>query len=358
MLSVILGWVADLKYDTAQEDPRWHSLHEVEKAAERARVLTHKLLAFGRRQMLDLRATHLDLLVAGLEATMQKVAGEAVTLDVRLSEVDAVKVDSGQIEQVILNLVANARDAMPRGGRIEVAVFGAERKIDGFERATVCVSVRDEGSGVDEVTRARIFEPFFTTKERTRNTGLGLSTALGIVQQCGGFIEVQSQPGSGAVFTLVLPVTLDFERDALAELRMPARATRTMSPRTILIVEADAQMRRLLTMLLGRIGHRPWEESDAATSLQRIATDGAPDLAIIGLVGPPDMGSELAAKLRALLPELPLVLLSGLADASVVETATALRSPILRKPFTMKALVAAVDEALGEALGSTKTKGR
>ncbi len=333
LLSVILGWVEDLKADlipgSAQEQP----VEEIARAALRARDVTGKLLAFGRRQMLDLRPTRLDVLVGGLESTLAKLAGERCVVELKLAEVDEVRVDAGQMEQVLLNLVANARDAMPEGGRIDVSVYAGDRELEA--RRVVCVAVRDDGVGVDEVTRARIFEPFFTTKERSRNTGLGLSTALGIVQQCGGMIEVQSAPGHGATFTVVLPVSPDLIGAALAEVRELSPGRR----RTILIVEPDQQIRRLVVMLLGRLGHRAWEAKDAATALDRMS-DG-PDLVICNVAGR-NSGGELASLLRERDAALPLVLLTDHADVLVGPLAASLGAKVLRKPFTLRALSSAL----------------
>ncbi len=336
LLSVILGWVEDLKADVIPGSPQEQPIEEIARAALRARDLTSKLLAFGRRQMLDLRPTRMDVLVGGLESTFTKLAGERCVVELKLAEVDEVRVDAGQMEQVLLNLVANARDAMPAGGRIDVSVYAGDRELEA--RRVVCVAVRDQGVGLDEVTRARIFEPFFTTKERSRNTGLGLSTALGIVQQCGGSIEVQSAPGHGATFTLVLPVSPDLIDAALAEVReSPARGGRT-----ILIVEPDQQIRRLVVMLLGRLGHRAWEAKDAASALERM-TDG-PDLVICNVAGR-HSGRELAHILRERDPGLPLVLLTDHADVLVGPLAAALGASVLRKPFTLKALSLALGAA-------------
>jgi two-component system, cell cycle sensor histidine kinase and response regulator CckA len=215
LLTVILGYSGMLR-DSLSAGDDLQSVEEIEKAATRAASLTRQLLAFSRKQVLQLRVVDLNCVITGMKEMLERLIGEDIALDIELaSTLDNVKADSGQIEQVVMNLAVNARDAMPAGGSLHITTrngacaVGANELLHMLPGPCVMLCVSDTGAGMDAATQTRIFEPFFTTKEPGKGTGLGLSTVYGIVQQCGGNITVASQPGHGATFTVYLPVTVE-----------------------------------------------------------------------------------------------------------------------------------------------------
>jgi CheY-like chemotaxis protein len=258
--------------------------------------------------------------------------------------------DPGQIEQVIMNLAVNAGDAMPEGGSLTIATSGAAAvDMDRHPEATpglyVALSVADSGSGMSEETLAHLFEPFFTTKAKGKGTGLGLSMVYGIVRQCGGFIEVQSEAGAGTVFKILLPKFSDLQQQEEAD-REGMQPRAPSSAPTILLVEDDEIVRRMTGRVLRRSGYTVMEAPSAAEALKQAGRKI--DLLLTDIVLPDISGVELATKLKGEKPSLPVVYMSGYTDnLAIREVLSRPTARFLQKPFTPHALLQKVRETLG-----------
>jgi len=349
LLTAILGYAGLLESSLEPDDPRCADVQEIEKAGQRAAHLTSQLLAFSRKQILNPVVLQLNDLVTDLSRMLSRLAGEHVEFCQQLaSPLSPIKADASQIEQILVNLVVNARDAMRDGGRLTLAT--ADVALDeGFGRVLgvkpggyVSLSVTDTGTGMDDETKRRIFEPFFTTKEVGKGTGLGLATVFGIVKQSDGAIAVHSEKGHGASFQLYFP--------AVAE-QPTARVSREVDVLTpgssrILLVEDDASVRTLVHTVLERHGHHVVEASPTA-AIERITGGEAFDLIISDVVMPGMSGPLMAKQLTAIRPDLPILFISGFATDVVshhgVITAD---TPFLRKPFTGDALLFKVQETM------------
>jgi two-component system cell cycle sensor histidine kinase/response regulator CckA len=353
LLMVINGY-AELVLEKLQpDDPRRKQIDEIKKAGNRASTLTRQLLAFSRRQILMPQVVDLNAVVAGMRGMLSRLIGENIELAVIPgSELGRVRVDPGQIEQVILNLVLNARDAMPRGGPLTIET----RNIDLDESYTrnhvqskpgphVVLAVSDAGIGMDAETQKHIFEPFFTTKERGKGTGLGLSTAYGIVKQSEGSIWVYSEPGRGTTFKIYLPRV-----DRVAEMPEPIRNPVKSSPGgyTVLLVEDDVAVRGIVRENLTSIGCRVLEAQNGPEAI-RIAEEhaGPIHLVLTDVVMPGFNGQELAERLAASRPDTKVLYMSGYTDDVVVRNA--LLGPnvaFIQKPFSGQALARKLSELL------------
>jgi CheY-like chemotaxis protein len=325
----------------------------VNKAAERAAGLTRQLLAFSRKQVLQPESLDLNVLVGGLAPMLRRLIGEHIDLVIAPgSELGQVMADPGQIEQVVMNLVVNARDAMPDGGTLKVQTEHAgpgetrEHLVGRIPPGDyVAVVVQDAGCGMDAATVAKIFEPFFTTKEPGKGTGLGLSTVYGIVHQSGGHIGVDTAPGRGTTFTIYLPRTaapVPILGDGKIEVAMVGGSE------TILLVEDEADVRQVTLDVLESCGYTVLVTGDPREALAIAEGRGKDiDLLVTDMVMPTLRGSTLAAQLRRKLPDLRLLYMSGYTDEMVtsggkIEPA----APLLQKPFTPPALARAVRAAL------------
>jgi len=353
LLTVIIGRSQLFLARVAVGDPGRRDVEMVNRAAERAASLTRQLLAFSRKQVLKPEPLDLNALVGGLAPMLRRLIGEHIDLVIAPGgDLGQVMADPGQIEQVVMNLVVNARDAMPDGGTMRVqtarAQLGATRAhLEGRipPGDYVAVQVQDAGSGMDPATIARIFEPFFTTKEPGKGTGLGLSTVYGIVNQSGGHIGVDSAPGRGTTFTIYLP------RTALP-VPSPARGRETVAmvggSETILLVEDEDEVRQLARDVLESCGYTVLATGDPREALSIAARLGEEiDLLVTDMVMPTIRGSVLAARLRRQLPALPLLYVSGYTDEMAspggkIEPP----APLLQKPFTPPALARAVRDVL------------
>jgi len=353
VLSVILSYSDLLSRGLPEGDPTRVDLQEIHKAGERAAALTRQLLAFSRQQVLDPRIVDLNEILAGMGKLLDRVLGEDVVLRTRtVPELERVKLDPGQIEQVILNLVVNSRDAMPQGG--ELVLETANVELDDAYAAShpgvspgphVMLAVRDTGSGMSEETQTRAFEPFFTTKEKGKGTGLGLSTVLGIVEQSGGSFALQSAPGEGTTFRLYFPVASSAEdprRSGSAQPETPGGAE------TILLVEDEAPVRSLIRSLLSKSGYHVLEARDGEEALllgERFS--GQIHLVLTDVVMPKMGGPELAERLARVRPQARVLFMSGYTDDTVVHHGV-LRSGMafLQKPITPAALARKVREVL------------
>src|SRR5207302_1864642 len=273
LLTVITTYCDLLLEDLGREDPKREDVEQVRKAAEGATALTRQLLAFSRQQVLEPKVVSMSAVVSGVEKMLRRVIGEDVDLATRLDpDVGSVKADVGQLEQVLMNLAVNARDAMPTGGKLTIETSNAEHDPDYAReheatavRRFVMLAVSDNGIGMDDATKARIFEPFFTTKEPGKGTGLGLATVYGIVKQSGGFIWVYSEPGRGTTVKIYLPRV-----DAPAQpVAAPREAGTLAGVETVLLAEDDEMLRPLAKGLLEKLGYTVLEAENATQALAR-----------------------------------------------------------------------------------------
>ncbi len=359
MMSVILGFSDFLLQDSALGSERRSEVQQIVRAAERTAAVTRQLLAFSRRAFHQPQVVDLDPVVHDLEPIVRRLLGEGRQLALASDASPRVRVDKGQLEQVIVNLALNARDAMPAGGTLSITTAEIELPKDvasgggdipAGRYATIVV--RDSGTGMDGATQARVFEPFFTTKAVGQGTGLGLAAAAGIMRQNGGYIAVASEPGQGATFTLYLPLLPEPE---VVERRGEQRTDRQPSVSgdaaptgvTVLLVEDEPVVRAIAARSLERGGFRVLQASDGAAALALMGQRDQPDLVLTDLMMPGIGGAELARRLRELWPALPILFMSGYSiDHLRREDAADFEGVLIQKPFTPDVLVQSVTEAL------------
>ena len=356
MLTVIQTAAGCLLGDLEAGDPRRTDAEDIEDAARRAARLTRQLLAFSRQQVLQPRVLDLNAVVTGLEPLVRRVVEESVVVLTRLaSGLGTVKADPTQLDQIILNLVVNARDAMPEGGTLLIETANVVLD-DSYPRLCetvrpgphVVLSVSDTGCGMDAGTQARIFEPFFTTKPAGQGTGLGLATVYGVVKQSGGHIWVYSEPGNGTTFKIYLP------RHAGAgevEAKVSARpAVHDRSPcggAAILLVEDDPAVRGSVRRVLERHRYLVREAADGSEAVAALAeSDSHFDLVLADMVMPSMGGLELRRRLRVLRPRMPVLLMSGYSEEAITRLGHEDVGPLLEKPFTVEGMLAKVEEML------------
>jgi signal transduction histidine kinase/ActR/RegA family two-component response regulator len=351
LLTAIIGYSEIVMLGFDPRDPRRADAEEIKRAAERAADLTHQMLAFSRRQVMQPKVVDLNVALQKVEPMLRRVIGEDIVMTIADKATrPLVRVDPGQIEQVIMNLAVNARDAMPKGGRLTVETSDAVLDAtmlppDGRPGEYVMLAVSDTGIGMSPAVRARIFEPYFTTKEVGKGTGLGLSTAYGIVQQSDGHIRVDSEPGLGATFRIYLPRS---EADADAAGRglpagMPAGTEH------VLLVEDDASVRRATRETLIRLGYSVTEAASGRAGLALGSDDTRHfDLALCDVILGDMSGPAVFEALRALRPSVRVLYMSGYADEAIVRTGVLNEGyPFLQKPFTPQELAVRIREVLG-----------
>ncbi len=353
LLTVIRGYADIIEAGMPEGHGAREDLREVKRAADRAAALTGQLLAFSRKQVM--RPTVLDLngVMQGMGKMLHRILGEDVQIVSRLGPgLGAVRADPGQLEQVVMNLAANARDAMPGGGTLTLATSLTDVPDDpGREHPEmppggyVTLTVSDTGRGIDREVLSRIFEPFFTTKALGKGTGLGLATVYGIIKQSEGFIYCASEPGRGAAFTIHLPRAGGEVPEAS---RQPREAPRAGGGERILVVEDEQAIRSLIVSILARGGYRPLGAAGAGDALAAAVTD-AFDLVLTDVVMPQTSGPELVRQLRDSRPGTRVLYMSGFADHPAVPEGTgSTGEDLLRKPFTAEELLARVRSALDE----------
>jgi two-component system cell cycle sensor histidine kinase/response regulator CckA len=353
LLTVILGHLELLIGDLPPYGtPLRSSLAEIQSAAERARDLTGQLLAFGRRQTLLMKPMNLNELIKSFSGILRRLIGEDIEVVTHLGEdVEPVSADPSQIEQVLMNLAVNARDAMPLGGCLTIETFAEviERAPSGRNaemgpgRYSV-LSVRDTGTGMDDDTLKRIFDPFFTTKEVGRGTGLGLSTVYGIVKQHGGHISVESNPGSGSAFTVRLPVAS--ESPCIASEPVPSGKAREES-RTVLVVEDDVSVRQLVCRMLRDAGFTAIECQEPLQAAGAAEAADALDLVVTDVVMPGLGGSQVFEQVSAVRPGVRVLFISGYAGETLALHGVSDKGVgFLQKPFTTEAFLRKVREVL------------
>ncbi len=356
LLSVILTCSHLAMEELKAGDPLRDDLEQIRTAGERASALTRQLLAFSRCQTFERRVVDLGEVVHGVEKMLQRILGEDIELEVRVDRrLGHVLADPSQLEQVLLNLVVNARDAMPTGGKLTVEVSNvrldgayAEAHYDASPGDYVMLAVSDTGTGMDAETQARIFEPFFTTKEPGRGTGLGLATVYGIVKQSEGNVWVYSEPGRGTTFKVYLPRHTDA---STAEVPRLPDVTSLTGNETVLLVEDDPQVRAAARGILRRAGYYVLEARNAGEAL--LTCERHPQrihLLLTDVVMPQLSGVELAHRLTAMRPELKVVCMSGYTDEAVLRHGVIDSSLLfVQKPLTPEALLTKVRQALDRA---------
>ena len=351
-LTVINGYCDLILSTLAPADPNRESLADVRRAGERAAALTRQLLAFGRKQRLSPKPVSLNVIVSSMESMLHRLVPENIEIGASLDPaLGAALADTGQIEQVVMNLVVNARDAMPEGGRILIETANMDVQSGSGGRgglgpgAYVTLAVTDTGVGMDERTCGMIFEPFFTTKELGKGTGLGLATVYGIVKQSGGTITVHSAPGEGSAFTVCLP-RLDTAVDETAPVAAMERSRSGQG--TILLVEDQDAVRRLVCRVLLSSGYEVIEANSASQALDLAdSLLRSIDLLITDVVMPGMSGRELAARLTARRATLRVLFISGYAPEAIGEAdAFDPGAAFLQKPFSPAQVAARVGEIL------------
>jgi PAS domain S-box-containing protein len=347
LLTVISGYGGLLENRLAADDSRRDYVNEIKKAADRAAGLTRQLLAFSRKQIIHPKPLDLNALVGEMQQILQRLVGEDV--EVRLSAAPSlglVKADPDQISQILLNLTANARDAMPEGGMLTIATSNVEAGGCPLAGPAVMLAVSDNGMGIAEEVRQHIFEPFFTTKEKGRGTGLGLATVYGIVKQNEGWIDARSEPGKGATFSVFLP---RIDAPAPASVATHAVAAPVRGSETILVVEDHDDVRLMIIAALESCGFHVLHAANGRAALALAAGyEGTIDLLVTDVIMPGITGKELADQLTPLRPEMKVLFVSGysgevIAHRGVLDAGVA----YLPKPFTPAILAAKVREVLG-----------
>jgi PAS domain S-box-containing protein len=353
LLTAMMGY-ADLALEALPaNNPLRNDLHEIRKTADRAADLTRQLLAFARNQILEPRVLDLNMLIADMGKLLRRMIGEDIDLViVPALDIGLIKADPSQIEQVLVNLVVNARDAMPDGGILTIETRNvvvddayALQHVEMDRGEYVMLAISDTGVGMTEEVRARLFEPFFTTKELGKGTGLGLATCYGIIKQHGGFIWNDSEVGQGATFKIYLPQTTD-HADTPSEW---SPATMTHGDETILLVEDDPALRALAARVLRELGYRVFEASDGEAALRLAqAHSGRPiDLLLTDVVMPRMGGRELAERLSKLRPPIRVVFMSGYTDLPIAYSGPIEAGVLfIQKPFAPSTLAHKVRAAL------------
>jgi two-component system, cell cycle sensor histidine kinase and response regulator CckA len=355
LLSVILSYSDFLIEDMGAQDPRRADLEQIQTAGRRAADLTRQLLAFSRQQVLAPQVLDINAVVREAEKLIRRVVGEDVFVRAVLDDsAGMIQADPGHLNQVIMNLVVNARDAMPAGGMLTITTSRVEID-EGFARdhfgvkpgPYVMLALTDNGMGMDETTQEHIFEPFFTTKEQGKGTGLGLSTAFGIVEQSGGTMAVESKPGMGATFRVYLPRTTEPVRSAIGS----PRTAKVRGDETILLVEDDEQVRRVVHRILERGGYRVLPAASGAEAVRVLEQHpGAVDLLLTDVVMPEMSGRELAERLVKTRPGLRVLYMSGYNDETILHHRVLTQGiALLEKPVAPEALLGRVRELLASA---------
>ena len=354
MLTVIMGSAQMIQARVPADHPAHPQAVNIQQAATRATAMMRQLLAFSRRQALQPKLLDLDAVLAEMEDMLRQVLGASIEILVSPgSSLDRVKVDSGQLQQVLLNLALNARDAMPDGGTLTIETanvelddaFAAGKEWDIARGPYVLLAMSDTGCGMDAQTQARAFEPFFTTRAPGRATGLGLSAVYGIVKQSGGHLIIQSEPGKGSTINVYLPSVEEVRVTVEEGLLPPGRGGET-----VLVAEDEELVRAVIRDALVSGGYTVLEAKSAGEAVVIATThEGLIDLLVTDLVMPGKRGDHLADRLKELFPGMAVLLISGYADPDIISIGRPhFETPFLQKPFTSEVLLRKVRETLDE----------
>jgi signal transduction histidine kinase len=337
----------------SKDDSQRAEIMEIRNAAQRGANLTRQLLAFSRRQILSPKVLDLRALISNMENMVQRLIGENIQLNTYFAEgLRKIEADPGQIEQVIMNLAINARDSMPHGGRLVIETRNidldtefAEKYVEAKPGSYVLLYVKDSGCGMDEATISRIFEPFFTTKQEGKGTGLGLATVYGVVKQSGGHISVESELGKGTTFSIYFPITDRIEDKEPAQTSAPQAETHNPAGRTILLADDNQGVRTAISNYLELKGYRVLQAEGGSQAIEIAKNVETPiELLISDVVMPEMSGSELAAELKKMLPDLKILLISGYTDEALRKRDEG--AEFLSKPVKMEVLVQRISDLL------------
>lgn len=353
LLTVITSYAELLRAETSPDDPRDDDLAQIQRAADAATALTRQLLSFSRQRVIEPKVVGVNEIVGGAARLASRLVGSTVEMLVYLDPTTGtVKADPGHLEQIIMNLAVNARDAMPSGGKLVISTRHADALELGEDDAVApgaagyaMISVADTGTGMDEATQQRMFEPFFTTKPSDKGTGLGLATVYGLVKQYEGVLRVRSALGVGTTFEIYLPSAVE----AVEEVSAPAAgAEQVNAAGTVLLVEDEAAVRAVARRVLERAGYVVIEAPDGQTALRIAETrPGTIHLLVTGVVMPGIDGINLAARFSTRRAQTKVLFASGHAyDAEEMREVRATKHGYLKKPFTPDELLRAVDSAL------------
>ena len=353
LLSAILSYSEMVLADLPEAHPSRDDIEQIRQAGMRAAELTHQLLAFSRRQLLQLRTINLNTVVRGVDRMLRRVIGEDIELRAELApDLGFARADAGQLEQVLMNLAVNARDAMPTGGTLTLTTGNTEvREADRTGSPElppghyVTLSVSDTGVGMSREVQERMFEPFFTTKGPGHGTGLGLSTVYGIVVQSGGHVFATSEPGAGSTFTIYLPTQSPEAEPAVAPPAVPAVRG---GAETVLLVEDEDLVRQLTREILRRNGYRVLEACDGVAALVTLREHEGPiNLLLTDVVMPRMSGHELVEQARPLRPDMRILYVSGYSEEAIARQGQLTEGvELLAKPFTPGALTAKIRQLL------------
>ncbi len=351
MLSVILGYAQLCQTEAEENSPLWLYLQEIVKAGERSRDMVRKLLAFSRKEIISPRAVELNVHCVETEKTLSRLIGEEIKLNFIPAEpLWTVKIDPSQVDQILMNLAVNARDAMPDGGRLTISTENAtvdeafcDYRLDARAGEYACLTVADTGFGMDKELTKRIFEPFFTTKDVGKGTGLGLATVYGIVTQNGGFIDVDSEPGEGTSFRIYLPRMKDEP-----EGEEKPSADQPKGSGSILVVEDDPMLRTMATQMLEKIGYRVLQAETPQAALSFCADQATPiDLVLTDVIMPEMNGLEMARGIAALRPDAKVLFMTGYSSDAIASRGDVPPGlHYVEKPFNMEGLHAKILEIL------------
>lgn len=352
LLGVIVGYTALMEADLPEDDPRRENTTEVLKAAEKGRTLVRSLLKFSRKDLAHPELLDVNAALSDLQKILSRVIGDTIQLHLVLGErAGCVFIDVTRFEQIVMNLVVNARDAMPRGGAVTVATNkeriepGAEHLRELKPGEYVVIKVSDTGVGMDREVRSRIFEPFFSTKKHAGGTGLGLATVYGAVKQNNGAIRVESQPGKGTEFSVFLPWAAEHAQPAVPA---PAAASQG-GTETILLIEDDKEMRNMLAFILRGFGYTVLPAGDGRQGVEAAREHrGKIHLVLTDIAMPRLSGPDAVEQIRRERPDTKALMMTGFAEPALLEGKTMEHATVLEKPITPEALARKIREVLGQ----------